>query len=78
MSPQENKRNPVLMLHQEQRDKDILFFSPAAVTITQMCLLCDLVFLLSFKKNKQKQTVTNKEKADIAMTAWLALNGEPV
>lgn len=78
MSPQENKRNPVLMLHQEQRNKDISFFSLAAVTITQKCLLCDLVFLLSLKKTPKKQIVTNKEEADIAVTAWLALNGEPV
>lgn len=77
MSPQENKRSPVLMVHQEQRDKDILFF-PAAVTITQMCLCSDLVFLLSFQKNKTKQTLMNKGEADIGVTTWSVLNGKPV
>lgn len=77
MSPQENKRSPVLMVHQEQRDKDILF-SPAAVTITQMCLCCDVVFLLSFHYQKTKQTLMNKEEADIAVTTWIVLNGKPV
>lgn len=46
------------MVHQEQRDKDILF-SPAAVTITQMCLCCDVVFLLSFQK---KPTNFNEQR----------------
>lgn len=58
------------MVHQEQRDKDILFF-PAAVTITQMCLRCDLLFLLSFQKNK-------KGEADSAVTVWLTPDAKPV